>query len=141
MVINHVVISISALLVYCANAWAVTPDQFIADLKYKSPTHDGAPLRSFRVEDVNGDAQPEVLEAINSIEEESTGFLNVELYPAFEWINVYQKKGDSFVLGTEEFPEFLRNRKAFYLSWLERFENLKTVWKRQVESGEVSSAS
>jgi len=60
---------------------------------------------------------------INPIEESATGFLNVELTPAFEWINVYKKKANNYLLATEEFPDFLKNRKSFYLSWLKRLEN------------------
>ena len=98
-------------------------DQFIAELKGKSPEHDGVPLRTYRTEDLNHDGELEVLEMVNPIEESATGFLNVELTPAFEWINVYKKKANNYLLATEEFPDFLKNRKSFYLSWLKRLEN------------------
>jgi len=104
-------------------AAAVELDQFIAELKDKSPEHDGVPLRAYRTEDVNHDGDLEVLEMINPIEESAIGFLNVELYPAFEWINVYKKKANNYLMATEDFPNFLKNRKSFYLSWLKRLEN------------------
>ena len=99
------------------------PDQFIAELKGKSPEHDGVPLRTYRTDDLNHDGELEVLEMVNPIEESATGFLNVELTPAFEWINVYKKKANNYLLATEEFLDFLKNRKSFYLSWLKRLEN------------------
>jgi len=104
-------------------AAAMELDQFVAELKGKSPEHDGLPLRTYRTEDLNHDGELEVLEWVNPIEEGATGFLNVELYPAFEWVNVYKKKGNNYLLATEEFPTFLKNRQSFYRSWLKRLEN------------------
>lgn len=104
-------------------AAAMELNQFIAELKARSPEHDGVPLRTYRTEDLNHDGELEVLESVNPIEESATGFLNVELYPAFEWINVYKRKANNYVVATEEFPNFLKNRKSFYLSWLKRLEN------------------
>ena len=119
---NHFVWILSMLLC-AAPSFAVTPEQFMAELKTKSPQHDGAPLRTYRTEDLNKDKQPEVLEITNPIDEESTGLLNIELAPAFEWIDVYQKQNDGFALATEKFSEFLKTRRAFYVEWLKKLEN------------------
>ena len=105
-----------------APSWAISPDQFINELKDKSPQLDGMSLRNYRLEDLNHDGQLEVLEVVNPIEEASTGLLNVKLSPAFEWVNIYQKKGNEYVLATEQFGAFLKSRKIFYVSWLKRFD-------------------
>jgi hypothetical protein len=105
-------------------AAAVEPNQFINELQGKSPEHDGVLLRTYRIVDLDHDGEPEVLESVNSIEEDATGFLSAELYPAFEWINVYKRKDNSYILTTEKFPNFLKDRKSFYQAWLKR---LKTI--------------
>jgi len=108
-------------------AAAVEPNQFINELRGKSPEHDGALLRTYRIEDLDHDGEPEVLESVNSIEENATGFLNAELYPAFEWINVYKRKDNSYILATEKFPNFLKDRKSFYQTWLKRLKNISRL--------------
>ena len=103
---------------------AAEPSQFMKELKEMSPKHDGVSLRTYWIEDLDHDGEPEVLESINSIEEDATGFLNAELHPAFEWINVYKRKDNRYILATEGFPTFLKNRKSFYQSWLRRLKNI-----------------
>jgi hypothetical protein len=105
-------------------AAAVEPNQFIKELKAKSPEHDGVPLRTYWIEDLDHDGEPEVLESVNSIEEDATGFLNAKLYPAFEWINIYKRKDNSYILATENFPQFLKDRKSFYEAWLKQLKNI-----------------
>ncbi len=99
------------------------PDQFIATLRARSPEHDGVPLRTYRTEDLNHDGTLEVLESVNPIEEGAVGLLNAELYPAFEWVNVYERTATGYALATEQFPGFLKKRKSDYLSWLKRLED------------------
>jgi len=121
---------VSSFLFFAVAIWftslapvnAGDPDQFINELKRHSPEYDGVSLRRYQTKDLDQDGVLEVLETINQIEEDTTGLLNVELAPAFEWVNVYCKKGSDYGLALGEFPDFLRQRKAAYLSWLERFE-------------------
>ncbi len=91
-------------------AAALEPNQFINELIGKSPEHDGVPLRTYWIEDLDHDGEPEVLESVNSIEEDATGFLNAKLYPTFEWINVYKRKDNNYILATENFSQFLKKR-------------------------------
>jgi hypothetical protein len=105
-------------------AAAVEPTQFINELIGKSPEHDGVSLRTYWIEDLDHDGEPEVLESVNSIEEDATGFLNAKLYPAFEWINVYKRKDNSYILATDNFSQFLKVRKSFYQAWLKQLKNI-----------------
>ena len=105
-------------------AAALEPNQFINKLIGKSPEHDGVPLRTYWIEDLDHDGEAEVLESVNSIEEDFTGLLNAELHPPFEWINVYLRKHKSYILAFENFSQFLKVRKSFYQSWLRQLKNI-----------------
>ena len=106
-----------------------SPDvaQFIAQLSKRAPTHDGVSLREYKTDDLDKDGVPEVLEIVNPIEEKNPGFLNVELSPAFEWINVFKKIGGQYVNASDKFPSFLRTRQEFYMAWLDKFKDTSSL--------------
>jgi hypothetical protein len=97
-------------------------ERFVAELSKQSPEHDEAPIRKYEIRDLDADDRSEVLEYISAYEE-AAGFLNDELEPAFDWVNVYQERNGQFSKATGAFPSFLKARKTFYESWLKTFEH------------------
>ncbi|MCL1048533.1 hypothetical protein L2755_02645 [Shewanella abyssi] len=97
--------------------------QFSYELQHSSPHHDGSPLRTVVLEDLNNDGQSEVLLYKNEMEEAAIGLFNVELYGAFVWVDVYQKQGSEFKIANPYFQSFYRGRKTLYLHWLDRIEH------------------
>ncbi|MDO8271700.1 MAG: hypothetical protein Q7U82_07235 [Gammaproteobacteria bacterium] len=66
-------------------------DEVISFLLSESPTHDGVPLRDTEIKDLEGGGVEEILLLRNEIEENAVGYLNVELYEALVWIDIYKK--------------------------------------------------
>jgi len=97
-------------------------ERFAAELSKRSPEHDGVPTRKYEVRDLDADGRFEVLEYISAYEE-AEGFLNEELEPAFDWVDIYRERNGRFVKATGAFPSFLKGCKVFYESWLKAFEN------------------
>jgi hypothetical protein len=89
----------------------------IKQLSKSSPEHDGVPLRRYRIEDIDGDGQAEVIEVVSAFES-APGFLNVELTPAFDWFKIYKLEKSGFREATKSFPHFLAERKEFHEHWL-----------------------
>jgi len=96
--------------------------EFIATLSKNLPTHDGVPLRDYFIQDLDHDGKFEVLERICHFEP-NCEFLNTEIGPAFDWINIYREKNGRFVEATGEFGWFLSKRKEHYLFWQRVFNN------------------
>jgi hypothetical protein len=101
---------------------AVRASRFLSELTARSPTHDGAPLRSHWIQDVDLDGKFEVLESLSTVEEKSTGFLSAENSPPCSWTRVYREGADGFSEATASFPEFLRERQVFYQHWMQYFD-------------------
>jgi len=97
--------------------------QFIQELEKKAPSHDGVSLRRYSLQDINHDGCMEVLESISPIEEKAVGLLNVEIYPATEWINIYSYKNGKYTEATKEHQWFLQKRKQHYKLWLRLLDN------------------
>ncbi len=91
-------------------------------MEKQAPTHDDIPLRTYEIRDLDHDGKFEVLEHISAYED-APGFLNVEISPAFEWINIYSEKNGRFVDEAREFPSFLNEREEHYDFWLRVIEH------------------
>ena len=110
-------------LVVAPPAPAAPPDSaavsvvFAHELAARSPTHDGAPLRRYVLQDLDNDARFEVLEYVSAFED-APGFMNVELGGAFEWVNVHALGDNGFEERTAAYRGFLMQRKELYLFWL-----------------------
>jgi hypothetical protein len=122
---------VTAVLAIVGMAWAVdappsksraAAERFAQELSRHSLDHEGVPLRRYEVRDLDSDGRFEVLEYIGAYEE-AEGFLNDELAPAFEWAEVYRERDGRFLKGTGAFKSFLKERKAFYESWLKALDN------------------
>jgi hypothetical protein len=97
--------------------------ELITRLKNKAPKHDGVSLRSYSYEDLNYDGAYEIIEKINNIEEVSTGFLNGELYPAFEFHKIYKFKDGKFTEATSGYSNYLYPRIIHYEFWKKQIQN------------------
>ena len=95
---------------------------FARQLADRSPKHDGAPLRTYALLDLDKNGHFEVLECVSAFEA-TPGFLNVELEAAFEWINVYAFGEGGFKDRTASYHQFLTRRKEHYLFWLRVIES------------------
>lgn len=95
---------------------------FAQQLAARSPRHDGVPLRTYVLQDLDNDARFEVLEYVSAFED-APGFMNVELNSAFEWVNVYARGEGGFRERTASYRWFLTQRKAHYLFWLRVIES------------------
>ena len=94
---------------------------FAGQLAARSPEHDGVPLRTYVLQDIDHDNQFEVLEYVSAFEN-SPGLMNVELKGAFEWVNVYAFDGGGFRERTASLRWFLTERKEHYQFWLRVLE-------------------
>ena len=101
--------------------------KFIGEISKESPTFDEIPLREYEIKDVDHDGGYEVVEIINPIEENSPGFLNIDIAPAFEWINIYRYQNNNFEMATGDFNWFLTLRKSYYQFWLRLFNNSEAL--------------
>jgi predicted dienelactone hydrolase len=90
---------------------------FARQLAARSPKHDGVPLRTYVLQDLDNDAQFEVLEYVSAFED-APGFMNVEMKGAFEWVNIYAHGEGGFRERTASHRWFLTQRKEHYLFWL-----------------------
>jgi len=97
-------------------------ERFAAELSKQSPEHDGVPIRKYEIRDLDSDGRFEVLEYISAYEE-AQGFLNDELEPAFDWVDIYPERNGRFAKAAGSFPSFLKARKIHYMSWLKALEN------------------
>lgn len=94
---------------------------FANQLAARSPDHDGVPLRTYVLRDLDHDGQFEVLEYVSTFED-SPGFINVELNGAFEWVNIYGLEKGVYRERTGSFRSFLMERKEHYRFWLRILE-------------------
>ena len=101
----------------------VTITQFGEKLLNAGPKVHGMSLRDIKYYDIDGDGSNEILLHINKIEENSVGFLNIELYDAFVWIDVYSLMNGKYTKSTYKYKSFVKNRIAFYEKWLLKLNN------------------
>lgn len=120
-----------------ARSSAAQAASFIAELARKSPQHDGVPLRRYHVQDLDGDGVAEVLEYVSAYEK-AAGLLNVELAPAFEWVNVYRYRDGRYGEDAASFGDFLAARRSLYEFWLRVLEHPAVLDK---DSQEVVKAN
>ena len=104
-------------------------EEFISQSEKTSPSFGGVPLRKYEIKDVDKDGNVEVLETINDIEENSTGWLSADLSPAFDWINIYKLEGSNFVEKTCSYKDFASERKNYYKKWQQKINNPKELSK------------
>jgi len=115
--------------------------ELIEKLAAKSPDHDGVPLREYAIQDINHDGVPEVLETVNTTEENAVGLLNVEMAPAFEWVTIYKLEKGQYIEKTKDFSWFQQQRKQFYQMWLSLLEKpdaLSTDSKRLISKNKAA---
>jgi hypothetical protein len=114
-----VILIVPMLMAACAPRPPSSADpatEFVSTLEKRSPTNDGAPLRTYCIRNIDHDGKFEVLECVSAYEN-APGFLNVEVAPAFEWITIYREQDGRFVEATKDFPQFLAERKEHYKFW------------------------
>ncbi|MBI5115246.1 hypothetical protein HZA56_02130 [Candidatus Poribacteria bacterium] len=114
------ILIVAMLMTACASRPPSSADlatEFVSTLEMHSPTHDDVPLRTYCIRDLDHNGRFEVLERISAYEN-APGFLNVEVAPAFDWINIYRERNGAFVEATKDFPSFLAERKEHYEFWL-----------------------
>ena len=95
----------------------------IADLKKQSPTHDGLALNSYSIQDLNNDGVYEIIETLNRIEEEFTGFLNNELSPAFSFDKIYVLTDKKYIKSDSDLNNYLKNKIEHYELWKKLIQN------------------
>lgn len=97
--------------------------RFINQLENLSPQHDGVPIRNYIVKDLDSDGVEEIIEVINTIEEEAPGLLNSQLLPAFEFHKVYKFHKADFIEDYSGLDSFLKVRIEHYDNWIYKIEN------------------
>lgn len=105
------------------NKFWIAGEELIKTLRAQSPKFDGADLRDYSYQDLNFDGKYEIIEKQNKIEESATGFLNVELYPAFELHRIFTYSGGKFQKDYSKFQWYLEKRIVFYKFWKKQLQN------------------
>ena len=108
-------------------AGEIKATEFAKQLESSGPGFHGLPLRKARVIDIDQNGSMEILLTRNEIEEKSPGFLNTQLYDALAWIDIYSETNAGYEIATNDFKDFLKERKRFYMEWLDRIQNLKDL--------------
>lgn len=121
---------------------ALSGIQFIDSLKnvkrIKSKHYHVYQNRYF-LTDIDGDCHLEIIEIINEIENETPGFLPIELSQAFDFHNVYYydvNKNSYAIASNSKFKSYNLKRRLFYEVWLNQFEkpeNLKGDFKKMID--------
>ena len=98
-------------------------EALIKNLKQKSPKFEDNAMRGYLYQDLDYDSKYEIIEKQNKIEEDAPGFLNGELYPAFELHRIFTFKGDKFQRDYSKFQSYLEERLVFYKFWKKQIQN------------------
>ena len=114
-------------LLISAKAHSESAESFANTLLKSGPEVHGHPVRDIKYIDLDRDGINEVLLLINSVEESAPGFLNMELYDAFTWIDIYKVQDGKYELMTKHFPEYMLQRKEFYRAWIKRFDETESL--------------
>ena len=91
--------------------------ELVESLKSNSKSHDGASLNDYLITDINHDGIYEVIERVNSIEQQSTGLLNIELAPAFTFDKIYKFENGEFAESYDGFSWYLTKSQEHYQLW------------------------
>ena len=59
----------------------------------------------------------------NELNEEAEGLVNVELYPALEWVDVYSFQNGKYIKSNKKFRWFFQQREVHYKFWLQTIKN------------------
>jgi hypothetical protein len=102
-------------------------ESFAANLLKSGPELHGQSVREIKHIDLDGDGINEVLLLRNSVEESAPGFLNIELYDAFTWVDIYKIQNEKYTLMTEYFSEYMLQRKEFYKVWIKRLDKRESL--------------
>ncbi|MCI0370013.1 MAG: hypothetical protein L0214_01200 [candidate division NC10 bacterium] len=103
--------------------WVGAALTLIARLSKHAPRDQHGFLeRRYHLSDLNQDGIMEVLEIIPYYEGRLE-FMNAELGPAFEWINIYQYQDRDYREATVQYPFFLTKRRIGYEFWLRLIDN------------------
>ena len=97
--------------------------ELVKSLKSKSKAHDGASLNEYLITDINHDGIYEVIERVNSVEQQSTGLLNIELAPAFSFDKIYTFESGEFKESYDGFNWYLTKKQEHYQLWKRLIEN------------------
>ncbi|MBD1397205.1 hypothetical protein H9Q13_08520 [Pontibacter sp. JH31] len=117
-----VVIACSSFVQTDSKLW-LAGEELIKTLKAAAPKVEGEAIREYLYQDLNFDNKYEVIEKVNKIEEDAPGFLNVELYPAFELQRVFTYSGGKFHRDYSKFTNYLDSRVEFYRFWKKQIQN------------------
>lgn len=113
----------------------------ISELKGKSKKIHGISINTYFLTDLNNDGVFEIIERENRIEKNAPGFLNVEIYPAFEFDKIYKYEKGEFIEKYSDFKNYLRMKKEHYKLWktlIENPENLNNNSKDLIENNRKS---
>ena len=103
--------------------WVGAALALIARLSTHAPRDQHGFLeRRYHLSDMNHDGIMEVLETIPHYEGRLE-FMNAELGPAFEWINIYQYQDGDYREATAQYPLFLTQRRMGYEFWRRLIDN------------------
>jgi hypothetical protein len=79
--------------------------------------------RKYSIEDINNDDKFELLVYKNELNEDAEGLVNVELYPALEWVDVYSFQNGKYTKSNKKFQWFFKQREVHYKFWLQTIKN------------------
>lgn len=117
-----VVFTISSFVQVDSKMW-LAGEELIKTLKAAAPKVEGESMREYLYQDLNFDNKYEVIEKVNKIEEDAPGFLNIELYPAFELHRVFTYSGGKYQRDYSKFTSYLNSRIEFYRFWKKQIQN------------------
>lgn len=118
---------ITLIYLLSLNAFAQKPlsiaQKKVNELKAKSIKVHGASLNRYHIKDLNNDGVDEIIESINNIERKSPGFLNIQLYRAFEYVKIYTLKNGEYVESYTDFEDYLEEKQETYFTWKNYIRN------------------
>lgn len=115
-------------------------EELIKTLKAAAPKVEGEAIREYLYQDLNFDNKYEVIEKVNKLEEDAPGFLNVELYPAFELHRIFTYSGGKFQRDYSKFTNYLDSRIEFYRFWKKQIQNPVNLSKDSKELIQANKA-
>lgn len=118
----------------------IAGEELIKTLKAAAPKVEGEGIREYLYQDLNFDNKYEVIEKVNKIEEDAPGFLNVELYPAFELHRIFTYSGGKFQRDYSKFTNYLDSRIEFYRFWKKQIQNPVNLSKDSKELIQANKA-
>ncbi|MEC3907848.1 hypothetical protein VOI54_12535 [Tamlana sp. 2201CG12-4] len=99
----------------------------IDSLKYNSKRYHGVSINKYSIKDINKNGISEIIEKVNETEQDAVGFLNNEIYPAFEFHKIYKFENGKFTESYIGFESYLTERKKHYVRWKNLIENPESL--------------